>query len=205
MSHERFYLNTAIDRLWHVVHAIGVLLLVLSGFNIHFAESFNVLGTMERAVRWHNVVGVVVCIDWGVWLLYNLFSSRIRFYVPGRDELPEGVLRQVGFYAQGIFRGEPHPFPATPARKFNPIQKWAYLAVMFIVMPFQIVTGAFLLWTVTNAERLGEEAMFLLSVSHTIAAFFTAVFLIAHVYLATTGAKPSTYFRLMVSGWHEPD
>jgi thiosulfate reductase cytochrome b subunit len=205
MSHERFYMNTLIDRVWHAAHALGILMLVLSGFNIHYAESFNVLGSMERAVRFHNVVGVVVCIDWGIWLLYNFFSSRFRFYLPGRDELPAGVLKQVNFYLRGILRGEERPFPATPERKFNPLQKWAYLGVMFIVVPFQIATGIIMLWAVTNAERLAENKMFFLSVSHTVAAFFSAIFVIAHIYLATTGKKPTTYFKLMITGWHDPE
>lgn len=205
MSGERLYLNTVTDRLWHAVHVLGITLLVLSGFNIHFAGSFDVLGSVERAVRWHNAVGVVVSIDWGIWFLYNLFSARIRFYLPGRDDLPAGIAKQAGYYLFGIFRGEDAPYPASPTRKFNPIQKWIYLAVMGGLVPFQIGTGAYMLWAVTSAERLGEETMFLLSVTHTAVSFLSAAFIIAHVYLATTGKNLASHFRLMITGWHEAE
>ena len=38
---------------------------------------------------------------------------------------------------------------------------------------------------------------------HTAGAFMMLIFLIAHVYLATTGRTPLEHIRAMVSGWEE--
>jgi len=205
MSKERFYIHSRLDRAWHMVHALGVVVLILSGFNIHFAGSFNILGSMDRAVRIHNVVGLAVSLDWAIWFMYNLFSTRIQFFVPGKDELPKGVFRQAAYYIQGIFTGEKSPYPTSPTRKFNPLQKWTYFGIMFGLVPFQITTGLYMLWAVTFVKELGPHMMFILSVTHTIVAFLTTSFVVGHIYLATTGKKPSSHFKQMLTGWHEPE
>ncbi|RJO73218.1 MAG: hypothetical protein C4523_01745 [Myxococcales bacterium] len=204
MRESRLYLATRIDRFWHWVHAVGVVLLILSGFNIHFAESFDVLGGIERAIWWHNVVGVIVAFDWGLWLIYNLATRRIRYYLPTADEKPAGLLRQARFYLFGLFRNDPHPYAITAERKFNPLQKLTYLGMMALVVPFQIVTGIYMLLLISGSAEFGGK-MFLPSVLHTAGAFATTAFLVGHVYLATTGRRPYSHFAFMISGYHEED
>ncbi|MDD5306286.1 MAG: cytochrome b/b6 domain-containing protein [Deltaproteobacteria bacterium] len=203
MTTERIYVATLVDRIWHWIHVVGILILILSGLNIHFTREFNVLGSVEHAVKIHNVTGVLVSIDWAVFLLYNLFTRRIRYYLPNRDDLLSGILRQARFYLFGIFRGEEPPFEVSVDRKFNPLQKWTYLGIMGLVVPFQIASGLYMLHVLTTVTVQAGHERYLIFMLHTVATFLSAVFVIIHVYLATTGEKPSSHFELMITGYHE--
>jgi thiosulfate reductase cytochrome b subunit len=199
------YLATAIDRLWHWIHALGILLLILSGFNIHFARYFNPLGTFENAVAIHNFVGLIVVFDWGLWILYNLFSRRISFYLPNGDDFLSGIFKQAKYYLSGIFLNNRAPFPIRPSRKFNPLQKWTYLVIMAVLAPFEIVTGLYMLYMIEGWGNFIGSQVRIISILHTIGAFMAAIFLAAHIYLATTGKKPYSHFIMMITGYHEPE
>nr|VFJ46858.1 MAG: thiosulfate reductase cytochrome b subunit [Candidatus Kentron sp. DK] len=203
---SKIYLATGVDRLWHWVHATGIVLLILTGFQIHFVEDFSFFWGFSQALYWHNVIGIVVVFDWGLWLLYNLLSGRFfHYYLPNRDDLPTGMVRQAKFYATGIFRGEAHPFPVGKTRKFNPLQKWTYLGVMTILVPFQIVTGLYLYAMVIGLIPFESANALPVSVLHTATAFLVAMFLISHIYLGTTGNKSWDQFRFMITGYHDDE
>ena len=202
---NRFFLVTGIERIWHWIHAAGILLLVLSGFNIHYAETFNVFGSFENAVKAHNVIGLIVTFDFALWFLYTMVTRRVRYYVPIKDDLPSGMIRQAMFYLMGIFQGKPHPFPVTPDRKFNPLQKWTYIAFMFGMIPLMIVTGLYLYFMVTGYVTFNGVHAYTLSIIHYIGAIFAAFFLFVHVYLGTTGHTPLSLFGTMIHGYHDYD
>ncbi len=206
-THEhtgKVYLATIVDRAWHWIHALGIVLLVLTGMNIHFADTFGVL-SFESAVELHNIVGIVVSFDWGLWFFYNLFSLRFRFYLPSRDELPPGLLKQAMYYGYGIFMGREHPFHINSRRKFNPLQKLSYLGVMFVLVPFQIVTGLFLYSMFTGYSVYDSNLSMLFSLVHYLGAIIAACFVMAHVYLTTTGHQPLSLLQFMITGWHDDE
>jgi len=203
MSGYKVYLNTRVDRIWHVIHALGILLLVLSGANIHFVREFNLFGGIETAIKLHNLVGVVVCLDWLVWFFYNIETGRFRYYMPNRDDLPAGMIKQAIFYAFGIFMGKPHPFPIGENRKFNPLQKWTYVAIMLGLIPFMGASGLYLLYVAEGFGAFDQLSLYVTSVAHTVGAFFSLFFIIVHVYLGTTGGTPTELFGTMVTGYHQ--
>lgn len=204
MSNKKVYLATGIDRLWHWIHALGIVFLILSGLQIHFVEKFPIFGSYAQVLEWHNLIGLVVVFDWALWFLYNLLSGRFfRYWLPNRDDLTAGLIRQGTFYAVGIFKGSPHPFPVGETRKFNPLQKWTYLGVMVALIPFQIVTGLYLYAMVTGVMPFDSSRALPVSVLHNAAGFLVAMFVISHVYLGTTGRGPWDQFRLMITGYHE--
>jgi len=206
MIPNKIYLATFVDRIWHWIHAVGVILLILSGFEIHFVEKFPIFEDLAQAVRWHNIIGLIVTFDWGLWFFYNLLSGRFsRYYRPNRDDLPAGMIRQGMFYGMGIFKGEPHPFPVGETRKFNPLQKWTYLGVMAILVPFQIITGLYLYTIVIGVIPFDGSSALPVSVLHNVGAFFSAMFVISHIYLGTTGHKPWDQFRFMITGYHDDE
>jgi thiosulfate reductase cytochrome b subunit len=206
MKPEKVYIATRIDRLWHWSNAVGIVLLVLSGFQIHFSEQFRLFGDHTQALNWHNLIGLIVCFGWGLWLLYNLLSKRFfRYYLPNRDDLPAGMIRQALFYGMGIFKGEPHPFPVGENRKFNPLQKWTYLGVMMLLIPFQIVTGLYLYFMVVGVIPFDGSDAWFASIFHYVGAFFATLFVISHIYLGTTGHKPWGQFQCMLTGYHDAE
>ncbi len=198
---NRVYLATRPERAGHWINAVGFVALALSGFNIHFAREFNVFGTLSAAIAVHNVIGVAVSINYILWWVYTVGTRRIRFYLPDHDDMPAGVVRQARYYLFGIFRGDPHPFEEGETRKFNPLQKWTYLGVMTVLLPVQVVTGLGLLFLIEDWQDAGPAYLRLFGTVHTVFAILLTVFLLGHIYLATTGDTPWAHFKMMFTGY----
>jgi len=153
----KIYLVTKVERFWHWVNAVGIVLLALSGLNIHFVREFDVFGSLSAAITLHNIVGIIVSLDYLLWAGYMISSRRIRFYLPNRDDMPRGLIRQTRYYLWGI-------------------------------------------WT-----RFRTTIVWDLGVLHTVTAIFLTAFLIAHIYLGSTGETPVEHFKMMFTGYAEPE
>jgi thiosulfate reductase cytochrome b subunit len=91
-------------------------------------------------------------------------------------------------------------------RKFNPLQKFAYIIVMYIGMPLLIISGIGLLFPETVLKMVfGISGLVLTDILHITTGFFLSVFLVVHIYTCTLGAKPSTLFWGMISGYHSSE
>ena len=112
----------------------------------------------------------------------------------------------VRFYAIGIFRNEPHPVRKTELSKLNPLQRLVYLGLNVLVIPV-LVTSGFLYYYYNDWSRVGLGGLPLEPVAliHTAAAYVVMAFMIAHVYLATTGRTPLSNFKAMLTGWEVVD
>lgn len=96
-------------------------------------------------------VPVVNCYIYGT-SLSNLGSRVLAHFV---------LCRQVMWYLNGIFRGEPHPYHAAPAKKFNPLQHLTYVCVMYVMYPLLLVSGVALLFPNGMPEGfLGRPGVF---------------------------------------------
>ncbi len=200
---KRVYLHPLPVRIWHWIHAVCIVLLVVSGVQIRFADYFRVV-PLKQAVNFHNIVGIIVSLDFLLWFTYYVFTGKIRTYFPTAEELLYGAVRQIRYYGFGIFKGEPNPFHPTPDNKFNPLQKSAYMTIMLFLVPVQILTGFLLL----NVEKYADIINFLGGIKvvdtiHVLLFFFFASFIIAHFYLATLGHTPLAHFKAMITGWEE--
>jgi thiosulfate reductase cytochrome b subunit len=202
---KRIYLATRSERAGHWINAVGFVLLALSGFNIHFAREFNVFGTFNAAVAVHNIVGIAVSMNYILWWFYAVGARRIRFFMPERDDLVPGVIRQARFYLLGIFQGDPHPFAEGEVRKFNPLQKWTYLGVMVVLFPIQIVTGLWLFYLIREWQDATSAQLRILGITHNMFAMLLTAFLLGHIYLATTGETPWAHFKMMFTGYAHVD
>ncbi|MEW6488781.1 MAG: cytochrome b/b6 domain-containing protein [Thermodesulfobacteriota bacterium] len=201
------YLTPTPVRIWHWLNAFGIVTLCLTGAEIRFPEYAPILGNYKAAVRVHNAAGVVVAVSYALWFLYYAFVARslVKLYVPTVQDLKRGMIRQAFYYFFYYFLGtRPNPHHATPEDKFNPLQKTAYAAVMFLFTPLVIVTGLLLM----NVDPLRELVVMaggltLLTAAHWLLACVFCAFLIAHVYLATLGHTPFAHFKPMWTGWEE--
>jgi thiosulfate reductase cytochrome b subunit len=108
------------------------------------------------------------------------------------------------FYTRGIFRKAEHPFEKTPEKKLNPLQQITYIGILNVLLPLQGITGI-LIWGAQRwpdvAEKLGGLPF--LSPLHTLTAWLFATFIVAHVYLTTTGHAPLAGIKSMINGWEE--
>ena len=107
-------------------------------------------------------------------------------------KVTKGLLRQFRYYAWGIFRGDPHPYPHSEERKFNPLQKLSYIAVMYIFMPVVIITGWGLMFpdAVVIGKIFGTSGLHLADLLHIISGFVLSMFMFIHVYLCTIAQPP---------------
>jgi thiosulfate reductase cytochrome b subunit len=207
MKHnEMVYMTPMPVRIWHWLNAFGIVTLCVTGLQIRFPDYINIFGAYKAAIRLHNTAGVVVSISYMLWLVYYMVVARsiIKLYIPTLEDLKSGIFRQAYFYFLTYFLGLPNPHHSTPDSKFNPMQKAAYLVIMFVLLPLVIVSGALLMYVdplrqlliLLGGIKVLVGAHFLLACS------FTA-FLFVHIYLATLGHTPLAHFKPMWNGWEE--
>ena len=203
MSAGRIYLYSAYQRIWHWLQALVILLLMLSGLEIHSPETFVVFG-FANAVELHIVLGFLLIVNAFLGLFYHLTTGRIREYLPEPHDFFSMAIRQALYYLRGIFRGDPHPFERRPGHKLNPLQQITYLAILNILLPLQTLSGL-LIW---GLQRWPEWAgafggLSLLAPLHTLVAWLFGAFIVLHLYLTTTGNTPTANIRAMITGWEE--
>lgn len=205
-SHEaEMYINPLPVRLWHWTNALGFVLLILTGFQIRYADIFNLI-TFESAVKLHNWVGFAVIANYFVWLGYYIFSDRITNYHPVLDgkKFVTNFLQQARYYSYGIFKGEHSPHRVQPYDKFNPMQRLAYQLIMLTAAPINFVTGL-MMWDVKRFEGWIEMAggIRVVATIHVSIFILFVFFIFVHAYMGALGRTPMTHYREMFTGYEE--
>jgi len=171
-----------------------IFFLLLTGFETH--GSFSLMGyKMAALLHIYAGIALIVLFAFGV---FWFFTTRIwKAYVPTRV----GLIEQAMFYAKGIFKNEPHPYHKTVEMKLNPLQRLTYLAFGFIMMPVMVITG--ILYLLSANGVIVFESLIWLSIIHTFFAFVIIAFVIAHVYMTTTGHTVLAETKSMITGYEE--
>lgn len=197
------YMYGFYERLWHWLQTASILLLLLTGLIIHKPDIFGIFD-FRGVVIVHNVLAAIVIINAALSLFYHLASGEIKQYLPQPQGFFDRAIAQAVFYLRGIFRGQEHPFVKRPEKKLNPLQQITYLALLNVLLPLQIITGA-LMWGAQRwpalVTRLGGLPF--LAPLHTLVAWLFASFILLHVYLTTTGHTPLASIKAMILGWEE--
>jgi len=103
-----------------------------------------------------------------------------------------------------MFKGEKPPFEITKNNKFNPLQKFSYIVIMYITMPVVIITGLMLLYPeYLLHDIMGNQSIHYTDIVHVIIGFVISLFMLIHIYFCTIGASPTSNFKGMFSGYHE--
>lgn len=188
------------ERFWHWTQAALIMVLLFSGFEIH--GSYRVLG-FEDAVTLHRAMAWSLVTLWVFAIFWHLTTGEWKQYIPTLKK----VDAMVKYYLLGIFIRAPHPFRQTMLRKHNPLQRLAYLFMWVVISPIIWATGwAYLFyaqwaeWGLDQYLNLEDVAFF-----HAVGAFMMLTFLIAHLYLITTGKTVWAHMRAMITGWEEID
>ena len=91
--------------------------------------------------------------------------------------------------------------------KLNPLQKVVYAGLKVILIPLMVVTGLLYMfyrypqrYEVVTLNVGGLERIAIL---HTLGAFLVVSFVIAHVYLITTGQTVTSNLKAMITGYEE--
>ena len=200
---QEVYIYTMYERLWHWLQTILIFLLLFTGLIIHKPDQFGIF-SFSYVVQVHNILALILVVNAALAAFYHLASGEIRQYLPRPRGFFDQAFSQVKFYLQGIFRGDEHPFEKTQNSKMNPLQQVTYFAILNVLLPLQILTGA-LMW---GAQRWPGVTASLgglpfLAPVHTLVSWLFASFIVMHVYLTTTGHKPLASIKGMIMGWDE--
>jgi predicted CXXCH cytochrome family protein len=200
LPEEKIYLHPLIERIWHWFQALCIVMLIITGIMLHWSEHFR--GWFQWSVSVHNWFGMAAVVAWAVWLVYNLVTGRISHYIPKKGEIPHGMIRQAQFYGYGIFKHEPHPYAPTEDNKFNPLQKIAYLKFQLFILPILLISGVLYMYPENFKGIINAiGGMAILGTVHLILGALFAAFLVAHLYLATTGETVSENFKAIITGY----
>ncbi len=198
MTVEKIYVFKRFERLWHWSQATLIIFMLITGFEVH--GSYHLFG-FGKATSLHTISAWSLIGLWIFAIFWHITTGEWKQYIPTTDK----VVAMMKFYSVGIFTNAPHPFRATVLKKHNPLQRLAYLGVLLFIGPLLWFSGWFYLffadwnsWGVSKYVSLEWVAFF-----HTAGAFMMLLFVIAHVYLTTTGHTPTSHIKAMITGWEE--
>jgi thiosulfate reductase cytochrome b subunit len=200
---KKVYMYAMYERLWHWLQTFVILGLIFTGLIIHKPDTFGIF-SFRYVVLVHNVLAGLLVINAALSLFYHLASGEIRQYIPRPRGFFDQAIVQAQFYVRGIFKGERHPFEKRQDKKLNPLQQITYFAILNVLLPLQIITGA-LIWGAQRWPNLTNwiGGLPVLAPSHTLVAWLFAAFVVMHVYLTTTGHAPLANIQAMMLGWDE--
>ncbi len=180
---------TRFERFWHWSQAVLVLALLITGARLH-----GLVGGMHwgQAFQLHLIAAGLIIILWIFAIFWHFTTGAWQHYIPTMRNLVP-VIR---YYAWGIFRGEAHPAKPTIRRKHNPLQRLSYLFLKLVINPAIWITGILYLTVSLTGFDLQSVAWL-----HVVAAYAMAIFVVIHVYMATTGDTPTAYVKAMTTGY----
>ncbi len=202
----RLYVHPLPVRLWHWINALGFVVLIVTGLQIRYGVLAGM--SFKTIVDVHNVTGFVLIADYCLWLGFYLLSDKITVYHPDFNPTRHfrNVMRQLGYYGYGIFKGHPNPHHVSAYRKFNALQAMTYQVVMMVLVPLQFYTGL-VLWDLQRfagtVELLGGARV--VDTIHVGLFIAFVIFILVHVYLTTLGRTASEHVKAMITGYEEVD
>jgi thiosulfate reductase cytochrome b subunit len=205
MLENKLYLYPVFIRLWHLLNAVLCLVLIITGISMQFSNPKYPLIRFDIAVSVHNIAGILISFNYLIFLMGNIFTHNGRYYKIPLKSFFKNLRLQFFFYLTGIFRHEKAPFPTSKDRKFNPLQQFAYLLIMYFLFPIIIITGISMMYPDIFIPTLflGMSALHLTDLFHIAIGFIISLFLFIHVYFCTIGKTATSTFMNIITGYHE--
>jgi len=190
MAEKRYVrIFAGFERFWHWSQAVLVLVLLITGGRLHGLFEGTPWGA---AFRVHLTAAGLIVVLWVFAIFWHFTTGAWAHYIP----TVRNLARMVRYYAWGIFLGEPHPAKPTIRRKHNPLQRLSYLFLKLVINPAIWITGTLYLSLPWTGLDLASVAW-----AHVVAAYTMALFVIIHVYMATTGETVGAYLKAMITGY----
>jgi len=201
---EKLYFYPVWLRIWHGINALGIITLIITGISMQSSiTSSHVLG-FNTIVKLHNIAGTLVTLSYFIYFIGNVVTPNGKFYRIKPRGFFKRPIQQAIYYAWGMFHGMKPPYPISEKRKFNPLQKYAYVMVMYMAVPVVIVSGIALLFPEIILDKVyAFSGVFVTAVVHSAMGFFISIFLMIHLYIASIGKSPLENFKSIITGWHQ--
>ena len=201
MRKTKVYIYRSFERFWHWTQAALIFFLGFTGFEIHGSITF--FG-YQNAVKYHNIAAYAFIVLIIFAIFWHLTTGEWRQYLPTL----KNIKAQLNYYIFGIFNSSPHPTKKTVLSKLNPLQKLVYFGLKVLVIPIMVFSGLLYMFYRYPQKGGGIETLNLNSIEpiallHTFGAFMLVAFVIAHVYLITTGSSVTSNLKAMITGYEE--
>lgn len=195
---SRTYIFKRFERFWHWSQAALIIFMLISGFEVH--GSYALLG-WQQAASLHTVAAWALIVLWAFAIFWHFTTGEWKQYIPTTEK----VVAVMHYYAFGIFDPSAHhPFRTTQLTKHNPLQRLAYLFVKLFISPMIWISGLlYLYYHELGKAGLAGMQLGTIALAHTLAAFLMLIFLIVHIYFATTGHTPLAHIKAMITGWED--
>ena len=192
-------------RVWHIVNGFACLVLIITGMSMQYSSQDNPLIAFQIAVKFHNLAGIFLGVNYFAFIIGNAFSTNGNHYRVIFKGIITRLKTQFRYYTVGMFTGMEDPFPISKTQKFNPIQQFTYIMIMYILCPLIIASGFMMFFPERVTMNLFSLNSFLLvDILHVFTGFVVSLFLVIHVYFSTIShSKPGSRFKSIVNGYHE--
>jgi len=199
---KKVFLHPIPIRVWHWINAALIFLLISTGVQLRF-PGVNIFH-YKNAAFLHKIFGFVLAGSFLYWFLYYLITGGLKKHYVIRPRDVNGMVHQVIFYIFSMFKGAQNPFTPPMAERFNPLQKLAYLSLMFILMPINIVTGILfsdIAYFLNIINCIGGVRA--LDAVHVATGYVFLLYLIVHLYMATLGYRLLSHIKAIITGYGE--
>lgn len=202
MNNNNIYLYPVFIRIWHFINAVMFLLLIITGFSMQYSTPDSPFIQFDLAVKLHDIGGLTVTFNYLLFFIGNLVTGNGKNYRIRAKGFAKELMAQIRYYSYGIFKGENPPFPINSERKFNPLQKFSYVVVMYFGTPILILTGLALFFP-KIFDFVGLGSLIIADVIHVLMGIILTMFVLIHVYFSTIGTTLTSNFKSIITGWHE--
>lgn len=205
MTH-RLYLYPVWVRIWHWLFAVSIIILMFTGICLQYSSVEYSILSFRYAIALHDIAGIVLSILLVFFIIANAVTANGKYYKINEKQYFKQLFWQFRYYLFGVFKREDPPYPITEKRKFNPLQKISYIAVIYILCVIVIISGFVLFFPEMIFKKIfGFGGIHFVDLIHVITGYFISLFLIIHVYFCTFGTTAFSNFKSMISGWHVND
>ena len=184
----RKYLGPQRLFVWHSFHGFFVLLLLLTGFGMYFADFGSSIIDFDARQQLHEIVGIAVSI------IYVLFFAVFHL---------EANKHRVSYWWRKFL----HTLFVTKelAVKHENHQKKIfsrYQIIMFLLFPIIIITGFALLYPEYSLKTIGVIDIYhVILLIHIIIAIFLLLFLTIHTYIVLIDKKKFPFLHSFLKFW----
>jgi thiosulfate reductase cytochrome b subunit len=200
---EKVYFYPVWLRIWHGFNALGIITLIITGISMQSGMEASRVVNFNSIINLHNIAGIVVSLSYLIYFVGNIITPNGKYYRLKRQGFFKRPVKQGIYYAWGMFHGQKSPYPLSEKRKFNPLQKYFYILVMYLAIPAVIITGLALLFPEIIIDKVYMfSGVLVTAVLHSAMGFFISIFLIIHLYVASIGKSPLQNFKSIITGWH---
>ncbi len=201
-SENKIYFYPIWLRTWHGINALGIIILIITGITMNSGMEKSLI-SFNLNIKLHNYTGAIVSLNYLLFFIGNLVTNNKKFYIVKPKNFLKRPMKQAYYYAWGMFHGMKAPYPLSENRKFNPLQKYFYIIIMYLAVPLVIISGIGLMFPEVIFNKIYDiSGVLITAVIHSAMGFFISIFLVIHLYVASIGKSPLDNFKGILNGWH---